>query len=305
MLRDYSPHSLDNKTYLVEEAWKKARDDELGLLASCVEPRRTIPSRTELKILRFCLSTVKDEKGRAVKVCAGCKSCDGTMQYKKTHSTWGSRTDGSSSDEEDDTVAKVLEKFKQCFDDIVDFETVFTHLAAAVRRRVTQNTSDVSGRQQIQAVVPRLDGARRAGRKKSSGDEEDGHRSDNSESEEFSYDDKSEECSLETEGRAADIDRSVQLIMDEKARCSHALRELHVSTHQAIMCAAKVCYTSITLKQMYNRGAIDRGDAEARKINFLVQYINYEYERVLEERQYIEIPQDLLGSWIHVYNRVW
>ena len=83
MLRDYSPHSLDNKTYLVEEAWKKARDDELGLLASCVEPRRTIPSRTELKILRFCLSTVKDEKGRAVKVCAGCKSCDGTMQYKK------------------------------------------------------------------------------------------------------------------------------------------------------------------------------------------------------------------------------
>ena len=184
-----------------------------------------------------------------------------------------------STDEEDDTVAKVLEKFKHFFGHIVDFETVFTHLAAAVRRRVTQNTSD--------------------------GDEEDRHRSDNNEREEFSYDDKSEECSLETEGRAADIDRSVQLIMDEKARCSHALRELHVSTHQAIMCAAKVCYTSITLKQMYNRGAIDRGDAEARKINFLVQYINFEYERVLEERQYIEIPQDLLGSWIHLYNRVW
>ena len=313
MLRDYSPDSLDNTTSIVEDAWKKARDEELGLVASCVERRPTIPSPTQLKILRFCLSRVKDEKGRAVKVCAGCKSCDATMEYKKTTSTWGSRTDASSSDEEDDTVAKVVEKFKQCFDHIVGpnlrknehFETVFTHLAAAVRRRVTQNTSDVSGRQQIQAVVPRLDGARRAGRKKSSGDEEDGHRSDNSESEEFSYDDKSEECSLETEGRAADIDRSVQLIMDEKARCSHALRELHVSTHQAIMCAAKVCYTSITLKQMYNRGAIDRGDAEARKINFLVQYINFEYERVLEERQYIEIPQDLLGSWIHLYNRVW
>ena len=251
MLRDYSPHSLDNKTYLVEEAWKKARDEELGLLASCVEPRRTIPSRTELKILRFCLSTVKDEKGRAVKVCAGCKSCDGTMQYKKTRSTWGSRTDGSSSDEEDDTVAKVLEKFKQCFDHIVvpnlrkneHFETVFTHLAAAVRRRLTQNPSD--------------------------GHEEDRHRSDNNEREEFSYDDKSEECSLDTEGRAADIDRSVQLIMDEKARCSHALRELHAPTHQAIHQAAKACFMSITLKQMY-RGAIDRGDAEARKINFLV-----------------------------------
>ena len=183
-----------------------------------------------------------------------------------------------STDEEDDTVAKVLEKFKQCFDDIVDFETVFTHLAAAVRRRVTQNTSD--------------------------GDEEDRHRSDNNEREEFSYDDKSEECSLDTEGRAADIDRSVQLIMDEKARCSHALRELHAPTHQAIHQAAKACFMSITLKQMY-RGAIDRGDAEARKINFLVQYINFEYERVLEERQNMEIPQDLLGSWIHVYNRVW
>ena len=274
MLRDYSPHSLDNKTYLVEEAWKKARDDELGLLASCVEPRPTIPSPTELKILRFCLSTVKDEKGRAVKVCAGCKSCDGTMQYKKTHSTWGSRTDGSSSDEEDDTVAKVLEKFKQCFDDIVDFETVFTHLAAAVRRRVTQNRSD--------------------------GDEEDRHRSDNNEREEFSYDDKSEECSLETEGRAADIDRSVQLIMDEKARCSHALRELHAPTHQAIHQAAKACYMSITFKQMY-RGAIDRGATEAQK-TFLLNYIDFEYERFMEGRQHMEIPQTLLGSWIILYN---
>ena len=159
---------------------------------------------------------------------------------------------------------------------------------------------NVSGRQQIQAVVPRLDGARRAGRKKSSGDEEDGHRSDNSESEEFSYDDKSEECSLETEGRAADIDRSVQLIMDEKARCSHALRELHAPTHQAIHQAAKACFMSITFKQMY-RGAIDRGATEAQK-TFLLNYIDFEYERFMEGRQYMEIPQALLGSWILLYN---
>ena len=160
MLRDYSRDSLDN------------------------EPRPIIPSRTELKILLFCVRGMKDEKGRAVQVCAGCKSCDASMEYKASSTTWGSRTDGSSS----------------CC---------------------------------------------------SSSDEEDEHRSENSESEECSYGDlavcdgsergrMSIECSLDTEGReellqtvgvawvaslAADINRSIQLLIDEKARVAHQMRE--------------------------------------------------------------------------------
>ena len=99
-----------------------------------------------------------------------------------------------------------------------------------------------------------------------------------------------------------DLDRSVQLLMDAKARCSHAIREQLVETNQAIHAAAKACYSSITLKQICT-GAIDRGGTEAEK-TFLLNYIDFEYQRVLEARQYMEIPDVLLRGWMYIYNRV-
>ena len=151
MLRDYSRDSLDN------------------------EPRPIIPSRTELKILLFCVGGRKDDKGRAVQVCAGCKSCDATMEYKTSSTTWGSRTDGSSSgcsssDEED-------EEEEEEEDEPIDL----TLIDFQCDPQFYQCSLDTAGREELFQTVG-----------------------------------VAWEASLD-----ADINRSVQLLIDEKARLAH------------------------------------------------------------------------------------
>ena len=156
MLRDYSRDSLDN------------------------EPRPIIPSRTELKILLFCLRGRKDDKGRAVQVCAGCKSCDATMEYKTSSTTWGSRTDGtssscSSSDEEDE------EEEEEEEDEPIDLTLIDFQCGP----EFDQCSLDTAGREELFQTVG-----------------------------------VAWEASLD-----ADINRSVQLLIDEKARLAHQKRE--------------------------------------------------------------------------------